>query len=304
MNLLPGVKFAIIAVLVSAVFGLVTSILPVKISQRDPLYGYGSDSSTYWDLSGNLIRFHKFVSSPGGGFDFLGTVNGYSEAMQRLPGYPLFLAGVRALTGAKTGNAWGIWLANLILVFCNAFFVVSVFERDLFKSPITKNWYWAVVVYLPFLFYGSGINSDFLSATLLAGAVFFAFSPRRVDVLWTAVFSAAAVFSRGNILFFLVPFFILMIIYQKFSKAAWLRFGVALLAMLVVFTSWSYRNKELSGYFTFTPFVGLQLQQNFIKKMVPSEDINNRYARWNSAAIPAGFVPKLKPAGFALLRGE
>ncbi len=278
----PAVKYALIAVLVSAVFALVTAVVPIKFSQRDPVYGYGSDSGTYWDLSTNLISFHKFLSSPGFGFDFLDMVNSYTEAMQRLPGYPLFLAGVRVATGAKTPNAWGIWLADFILVFCNAFFIISIFERDLFKNHVNKNWYWLVVLYLPFLLYGSGINTDFLSATLLAGAVYFAFSPGRWNILWAALFSAATVFTRGNILFFLVPFLALMIIYHRFSKAAWLRFGVGLLAILLVFAAWSYRNHKLSGYFTFTPFVGLQLQQNYIKKMVPFQDAANQYARWNS----------------------
>lgn len=287
------IKYAIIALLVSAVFGLITVLLPTKVSQRDPLYGYGSDSDTYWDLSTNLINTHKFLSSPGKGFDFLGTVNSYTHAMQRLPGYPVFLAGVRALTHDKTPNSWGIWLANLILVFCNAYFVISLLERDLFKDGINKKWYWLVVLWLPFLFYGSGINTDFLSATLLAGAVYFAFSPDRWNILWLAVFSAAAVMTRGNILFFMVPFLILMITYNKFSKAAWLRFGAALLAVLIVFAAWSHRNQKLSGYFTFTPFVGLQLQQNYIKKILPIQNVNDQYARWNSVEYRQQLFEKL-----------
>jgi hypothetical protein len=143
------------------------------VSGKIPRYGYGADSEAYWDHAGNLASRHSFMSSPGHGFDLVADVDEFSFETQRLPGYPLLLAGVRAIAPSAGPRSWPFVLLNLLLVFANAWFVLSIFRRDVMGGEgqaACPAWTcWAVAAFLPFLLYGDGIDSDFLVATLLAG---------------------------------------------------------------------------------------------------------------------------------------
>ncbi len=275
------VKFALFSVAASLVFGLVTNYLPSRISQKDPNFGYGSDSDVYWDLGGNLAAGRGFVHSPGFDFAYLHKTAEYTRGTQRLPGYPLVLSIVRAVDFDAAPNSALVSAFNFLLVFLNSFFVIGIL---IFLYPNIKSaYFWIVALFPPFLIYGNGINSDFFVATLIAATVYFSLAPSRWRYL-SVCFGAFAVFTRGNVLFFLIPFWLMLAVYYRGKKLDIKPAIFGLAAVAIIFVGWSLRNQALSGRFVFAPFTGLQLRQNYIYKIYenqrpPGEE---RYWRWRA----------------------
>jgi hypothetical protein len=280
-------RCALLAVVVSLLFGLVTSALPIKVSGKNPRYGYGADSEAYWDHAGNLVSRHAFMSSPGHGFDLLARVDEPSFETQRLPGYPLLLAVVRSLAPSASPRSWPFVLLNLLLVFANGWFVLSICRRDVLacNGPETfPAWIGLVVAtYLPFLLYGNGIDSDFLVATLLAGFTYSYLSPGKAR-WWSPLFAAWAAMTRIGAVVFIVPFLILTLLQPPKRPGRRVLTLVILASVAVCLGGWSYRNYRLSGYFRPEFMSGLVLQQNYLISMEHESPPAGfaGFARWNS----------------------
>jgi len=290
------IKVAILACLVAVVFGLVTQRLPQTLSGRDLTYGYGSDSPDYWDMVGNLLARHAFMAGPNYGFVFLAPVPGYSYVMQRLPGYPLFLAAIRGVFPHAAPLSLPFALGNLVLLFFNTYALVAIFEKYVLKQPPRRLWvYGWVVLFLPFLAYSNGINSDFLSAVLTLLFCYFFLQDGKAKY-WSILFGVWAVFTRGNVLFFIVPFVLLMLLRHFRLRQMWLLAGSVMLAIVLVMAGWSWRNYEISGYFKFTTFIGLPLRENYLEKMEkysPAFASDSQFSRWNSAQFRADYFNSL-----------
>ena len=273
------IKYALLAVVVSLFFGILTSLLSERISQKDPVFGYGSDSNIYWDLAGNLAKGRGFVNSPGFDFAYIKKTDQYTYGTQRLPGYPLALAGVRYITQTNNPNSLAVWLFNLILVFFNAYFIISLIKKLLPNIP--NGWYWIVALFPPFLIYSNGINSDFFVAVLLSGFCYFILSSEKRTWL-SLLFAGSAVFTRANAIFFIIPFLALSIFFSQERKKKFLMYFSGILLVILIFCVWSFRNQKLSGSFTYVPFTGQQLEQNYIRKIYkynrPSGE--EKYFRW------------------------
>lgn len=287
MPALTVFRCALIAVVVSFLFGLGTSALPIKWSGKNPRYGYGADSEAYWDHAGNLASRHAFMSSPRHGFDLLAKVDDYSFETQRLPGYPLLLAGLRWIAPSAAPRSWPFLLLNLLLVFANAWFVLSLHRRDVVAGDGPKTcpaWTGLVVAaYLPFLLYGDGIDSDFLVATLLAGFSYLHLSPGRAR-WWSPLFAAWAAMTRVGALVYIVPFLMLTLL-QRPKRPGRGALTLAVLACVAVcLGGWSYRNYRLSGYFRPEFMSGLVLQQNYLVSMEHESAPAGceGFQRWNS----------------------
>ena len=279
----PGriVSYAFLTVVFTCIFGVATSLPPQKISQKDPLYGYGSDSEVYWDLAGNLAHGRGFVHSPGFDFSYLHKTSEFTQGTQRLPGYPLALSLIRALDLNAAPNSWLAWMFNLSLVFLNSYFVIGIL---VILYPNTKTvFFWLVALFPPFLIYANGINSDFFAATLISAAVYFSLASSRWRYL-SVCFGAFAVFTRGNVLFFLVPFWLMLAIYYRRQRRDIKPAVFGLAAIALIFIGWSFRNQALSDRFVFAPFTGLQLRQNYIYKIYEDQRPagEERYWRWRA----------------------
>jgi hypothetical protein len=277
------IKFSLFAVLASLVFGLITSALPANISQKDPVYGYGSDNTSYWNLAGNLAKGLGFMNSPGFDFAYVHKIDQYTFGTQRLPGYPLALAAVRLIFHTDNPKGLAIQLFNLFLVFCNAYFTVAVIKKLL--PQVSPAWFWLVVFFPPFLIYGDGIGTDLVTAMLLAGFCHFALK-ENASRWWAVFFAAWAVFTRANALFFVLPFLILQALFYFRDKKKIILSFAGVLAIALVFIAWSFRNQKLSGSFVYAPYTGQQLVQNYINKIYrynkPAGE--ERYSRWQSPA--------------------
>lgn len=262
------IRYAFYAVGASLAFGIFTNFLPFDLSQKDRLFGYGSDSEVYWDLAGNLAEGRGFVHSPGFDFAYLQKTENYTSGTQRLPAYPVALSVVRVWDINTPPNGWQLGVFNLILVFLNAYFIAGILQK-LFPA-MSKKIYWAIVLLPQFLIYSNGINSDFFGATMISAAVFFALLESK-QRYWSAIFTVLALLTRGNALFFLVPFWVMLAVHSGLRK---LNFRPAILSLgliFLVFAAWSQRNFKLSGHFVFAPFTGFQLRQNYINKIYESQ---------------------------------
>ncbi len=297
-------KYSLIAVAASLAFGVFTNVLPEKISQKDPVYGYGSDGQVYWDLGGNLAKGLGFVNSPGFAFSYIYPVNYYTYGTQRLPGYPLLLAAVRALNKSAGPNGASVAVLNLILVFLNAYFIIGLLRK--FLPGVSNKWYLSVALFPPFLLYSNGINSDFFLAVLLAGFCYFLAQEGKKT--WLALpFAAFAFFTRANALFFIVPFLILLTVFnRKNRKILWLS-GCTIFAVALIFLGWSWRNQKLSGSFNFAPYTGSQLEQNYIRKIYRNSRPSGqeRFYRWNMPDfVLARFTQLAKTGGIYSAEAE
>lgn len=278
----PEIRYAFAAVGISLLFGIFTNLLPQKISQKDPLYGYGSDSEVYWDLSGNILSKHAYLHSPGFDFSYLQKTDDFVHGTQRLPGYPLILSFIRLITGAAHPNSFGIILFNIILVFLNAYFILGILKK-LFQE-IPEKYYLAVCFFPSFLIYSNGINSDFFTLVLLSGFCFFVLKEGLLKYL-ALLFGAMAIFTRGNALFFVVPFWLLYAFFERKNRKHLIVGIIGIFFVALIFVGWSWRNHALSSHFTFAPFTGLQLRQNYIYKIYKYSDTEGeeKFFRWRSA---------------------
>lgn len=297
------IRYALLGTVAALVFGVITNILPPHLSQKDPLYGYGSDSEIYWDLSTNIKEGRGFVHSPGFDFAYLYKTDQYTYGTQRTPGYPLVLAGVRTIFQTDSPNSIGITVFNLMLVFLNCYFIVGILKKQLPQVP--SKFYSFIAIFPLFLIYGNGINVDFITGVLLAAFCYFL---QNNKLAFVSIFLGGfALFTRGNVLFFLAPFWIFYLVFFKDQKQKIVIGSLGLILLAIIFLGWSYRNFQLSGSFTFAPFTGFQLRQNYITKIYENNkpEGEEQFYRWDSPAyLRQEFMNALSDSGNNLYVAE
>ena len=230
-------------------------------------WGFGSDASSYWDLSGNLLSGRGFSDSPGMGHVFSYYPNSnYSPNVARLPAYPMALSLFRLFW-----NSIEIaYLLNLIC-YCMVIFYGVYFTRTVLDhaNPVI---YSILLAFSPvYLIYLQGVQSDLFAGSMTIGFVYHLYKAQDSGAGWrwlhligAATFGSAAILSRPNLLTFIIPLLLLEIIPFIVRRTTPLNLLVIGGAICLVVGGWGTRNKLVSGHFSLSNQLGHNPFLNYV----------------------------------------
>ena len=198
-----------------------------------------ADSERYIGLSESLLL--------GRGFG-LGVETSYEPEGWRMPGYPLFIAASKLITGY---NNWGIVLIQAALFLASVWLIYKVAARTF--GELTGLVFLIISAVYPFVAYSAGQLSPETPAVFIVSLAFFLLSdPTTRRVASAALLIGLSAYVRPNLLLLNLAMAAALVLMNRHNYRKALLMVV--IAMGVAFP-WAMRNYRIFGIFTPTPAI-------------------------------------------------
>lgn len=231
------VSIVLVAILIRAALLVVLYSLPNDV--YNPRY-----ITDRWDnFSRNMVEYHTFSW----------VKDGSIPTITRTPVYPLFLAGLIAVTGDN------LFLMKLLYLVLDGVLVLMIMKlsEQVFGDVAASTW--AGVFYGLFLFPGwhaSKLSPDVFNSFLLLGATMlylrYVHDPVDEETPWRGIFVTGlvcglAVLTKHVVVLLMPAWLLLTLAKKKFSPRSMVIVAGMVIAAALVLTPWLYRNYRVAG---------------------------------------------------------